>query len=422
MKKTSSPIHPSAFIPGFTMSSGPHWFNPFLPRYRDEPHALLHRLRAEEPVHFSALADVWFLTRYADVQAALTDDAHFTADARHWDQHERHFRRPGPDDMAGVYSRWMLQMDPPDHARLRVLLNGAFTPRVVQKLRATIRAIVDRLLAPMVSRGRGDVIAALAYPLPIIVICELLGVPPEDHERVKLWSAGMIPSLNPGLGVEAATKANDAVRECGDYFRTLLHRRRAQPTEDLISRLAAAREGDHQLTDDELVATCLLLAFAGHYTTVQLIGGMVLLMIEHPDQFERVRREPSLRTSAVEESLRCVSPLQFVFRATRAPVEIGGTTIPANQLVFPALVAANRDPSVFPDPDRFDVARSPNRHLGFGHGIHYCAGAGLARLEAEVVLEALCEHAAAMHLTGAVRREPSLLFRGIESLPVELER
>src|SRR5688500_3003878 len=403
-------------------AAGPHWFNPFLPRYRDDPHPLLHRLRTEEPVHFSALADVWFLTRYADVQAALTNDRDFTADARHWEQHDRHFRRPGPNDAAGVYSRWMLQMDPPDHTRLRVLLNGAFTPRVVQKLRATIRSICDRLLAPMLQLGKGDLLTTVAYPLPIIVICELLGVPAEDHERVKVWSADMIPSLNPGLGIEAARKSNDAVRECGDYFRALLHLRRRQPSEDLISRLAAVREGGSELSDDELVATCLLLAFAGHYTTVQLIGGMALLMIQNPGQFERVRRDPSLRTSAVEESLRCISPLQFVFRATKGPVEIGGFTIPANQLVFPALVAANRDPAIFHDSDRFDVGRTPNRHLAFGHGIHYCAGAGLARLEAEVVLEALCEHATGLHLSGAARRESSLLFRGLESLPVELER
>jgi cytochrome P450 len=212
------------------------------------------------------------------------------------------------------------------------------------------------------------------------------------------------------------------VHACGDYFRTLLHLRRQRPAEDLISRLAAAREGGHQLTDDELVATCLLLAFAGHYTTVQLIGGMVLLMIQNPDQFERVRSNPALRASAVEESLRCVTPLQFVFRATKAPVEIAGVTIRANQLVFPALVAANRDPAVFADPDRFDVARTPNKHVAFGHGIHYCAGAGLARLEADVVLEALCAHATAIHLSGAVKREPSLLFRGLESLPIEIER
>ena len=404
------------------MPAAPHWFNPFLPRYRDDPHPLLHRLRAEEPVHFSELADVWFLTRYADVQAALTNDRQFTADARHWDQHGRHFRRPSDADAAGVYSRWMLQMDPPDHTRLRVLLNGAFTPRVVQRLRAAIRSTCDQLIAPILQRGKGDLLQTVAYPLPIIVICELLGVPEDGRARVKQWSAEMIPSLNPGLGVEAAKKANDAVHACGDYFRSLLHLRRQHPTEDLISRLARAREGGHQLSDDELVATCLLLAFAGHYTTVQLIGGMVLLMIQNPDQFARVRRDPTLRASAVEESLRYVTPLQFVFRATKDPVEIGGATIPANQLVFPALVAANRDPAVFPDPDRFDVTRAPNKHLGFGHGIHYCAGAGLARLEAEVVLDTLCEHATALHLSGPVRRESSLLFRGLDSLPIQIER
>jgi cytochrome P450 len=403
-------------------STAPHWFNPFLPRYRDDAHPFLHRLRAEDPVHFSDLADAWFLTRYADVQAALTNDEHFTADTRHWDQHSRHFRRVGSDDMAGVYSRWMLQMDPPDHTRLRALLNGAFTPRVVQKLRDTIRTICDRLLAPMLERGKGDFLNAVAYPLPIIVICELLGVPEVDHGRVKQWSVDMIPSLNPGLSLDAANRANDAVRACGDYFRRLLEQRREQPTEDLISRLAAAREGGHQLTDDELVATCLLLAFAGHFTTVQLIGGMALLMVQNPDQFTHVRREPKLRGGAVEESLRCVAPLQVVFRATKCEVEIGGKAIPPNQLVLPSLVAANRDPAVFNDPDRFDVGRSPNKHLSFSHGIHYCAGAGLARLEAEVVLETLCEHATALHLSGPVKRESSVLFRGLESLPLEFEK
>src|SRR5687767_51239 len=154
----------------------PHWFNPFVPRFRDDPHPMFHRLRAEAPVHYCAPADVWFLTRYADVQAALTDDARFSSDSRNWEGHSRYFHRPGPDDAAGVYSRWMLQMDPPDHSRLRVLLNGAFTPRVVQRLRPRIRAIVDELMTPMLAAGKGDFVREVAFALPIIVIAELLGV------------------------------------------------------------------------------------------------------------------------------------------------------------------------------------------------------------------------------------------------------
>jgi cytochrome P450 len=405
-----------------TKPAPPHWFNPFVPRFRDDPYPMLHRLRDESPVHYCALANTWFLTRYKDVQAALTDDERFSADSRNWEEHARFFHRPGPQDAAGVYSRWMLQMDPPDHSRLRVLLNGAFTPRVVQKLRPKIRSLVDGLLAPLLERNKGEYIAQLAYPLPIIVVAELLGVPIEDHAMVREWSEHLIPSLTPAMGAQTAAKVNAAVRGCGEYFRKLIEKRRAQPTEDLISRLAAARDGGHQLSDDEVVATCLLLAFAGHYSTVQLLSGMMLLLVQHPDQFARVRREPSLKTSAVEESIRMVSPLQFVFRTTRSPVTIDQTTIPARQMIFAHLGGANRDPEIFPEPDHFDVGRSPNRHLGFGHGIHYCAGAGLGRLEAEIVLEALCEHFSAVHLTGPLKRDSSLLLRGIDAMPVSFER
>ena len=398
-----------------------HWFNPFLPRFRDDPHPMLRRLRESEPVHFCATADVWFLTRYDDVQAALTDDERFSADARHWEGHARYFHRPSEEDAAGVYSRWMLQMDPPDHSRLRVLLSGAFTPRVVQRLRQRIRAIVDELMGPILERGKGDFVAEVAHALPIIVIAELLGVPREARDALKAWSLQLIPSINPAMGVQTAARANTAVRECGDYFKTLIEQRRREPTEDLISRLAAARDGGHQLTDDEVVATCLLLAFAGHYTTVQLIGGMALLFAQHPDQYARVRRDPSLKGSTVEECLRCVSPLQFVYRTTKSPVTLGETSIPAKQMVFAHLAAANRDPAVFPDPDRFDVVRSPNRHLAFGHGIHYGAGAALGRLEAEIVLEALCERVGGIQLARPVKRESSLLLRGIESMAVTLE-
>ena len=413
---------PRAAPPSPSAATGPHWFNPFVPRFRDDPHPMLHRLREESPVHYCALANTWFLTRYADVQAALTDDERFSADSRHWEEHARFFHRPGPHDAAGVYSRWMLQMDPPDHSRLRVLLNGAFTPRVVQKLRPKIRSLVDDLLAPMLERGKGEYISQLASPLPILVIAELLGVPREQGELLRTWSIELIPSLNPAMGTGTAERVNKAIRECGAYFLELIHQRRANPTEDLISRLAMARDGGHQLSDDEVVATCLLLAFAGHLTTVQLVAGMLLLFIQNPEQFARVRRDPSLRTSTVEESLRVVSPLQFVFRTTKEPVTLGNTTIPARQMVFPYLAGANRDPEVFPDPDRFDVSRSPNRHLAFGHGIHYCAGAALGRLEAEIVLEVLCEQITGAHLTGPIKRDSSLLLRSIESMPVSFER
>lgn len=401
----------------------PHWFNPFLPTFRDDPHPMFHRLRREEPVHYCSRAGIWFLTRYDDVLFALKEGA-FSADSRHWENHARYFRREASDhtsDVADVYAKWMLQMDPPDHTRLRALLVGAFTPRVVEAMRPRIRALIHRLLDAVTPTGRMDFVGDLAYPLPIIVIAELLGIPHEQHAKVREWTSAILPSVNPAIGMDASATANRAMREFGDCFRELIAQRRSEPTADLVSGLIAAQEDGQRLTDDEMVATCLLLAIAGHFTTVQLLSGMTLELIRNPQEHERLRADASLRNSCVEEALRITSPIQLIYRSTKDPVEVGGYTIPGRQMVFVSVAAANRDPARFPDPDRFDVGRKDNRHLGFGYGIHFCAGAALARVQAQELIPVLDERLKNLRLAGPPRREPSLLLRGLESMPVAFD-
>jgi cytochrome P450 len=263
-----------------------------------------------------------------------------------------------------------------------------------------------------------DVIADLAYPLPIIVIAELLGVPPEDHEKIKHWSAALLPSFSPALSAATVARVGDAIDAFNDYFRTLARRRRAEPRDDLMSALIAAREQGDRLSEDELLATCILLAFAGHASTVQLIGNAAVELLRRPDELARLRGDWSLLGGAIEETLRHASPLQLVYRTTIDDVSLGGKTIPKHQMVFVSLAAANRDPEQFPDPDRFDVTRKDNRHVAFGHSIHYCAGAPLARLEGQVAIRTLFERFAGLELRGEPTREPSLLLRGLTSIPV----
>jgi cytochrome P450 len=403
-----------------TQTEQKHLFNPLLPSYRDDPHPFLHRLRETDPVHRSPLLGVWVLTRYADVLAALRDER-FSADARHWQDYRKFFFRDalgGGSALAEAYGKWMLQLDPPDHTRLRALVNKAFTPRVAESLGPRVRRAVDELMAPGVARGEMDLITELAYPLPIIVIAELLGVPRADHDKIKSWSTDILPSFSPALSAAKVRQISDALGNFREYFRYLAEQRRRAPQNDLISGLIAAREQGDRLSEDELLATCILIAFAGHASTVQLIGGALQALLEHRQQLERLRREPRLITSAIEESLRYVSPLQLVYRTTRDAVNVAGKTIPANEMVFLSLAAANRDPLQFPEPDRFDIARAENRHVAFGYGIHYCAGAPLARIEAQLAVSMMLAKCSGIEMNGAATRENSLLLRGLTSLPI----
>ena len=398
-------------------------FNPFLPEYVADPRPFLHRLRDEERVHWSPSIGVWVVTGYAEVMEALHDER-LSAASRHWDKYRQFFVRDGvaSDPPTRVYDNWLLQLDPPDHTRLRALLNQAFTPRASERMAPLIHRVTRDLLDRVCAAGRMDVVADLAYPLPMIVIAEMLGVPREDHDRIKDWCVALLPSFSPAMSVKAARAVAGALAEFRAYFRELAGQRRRKPQDDLLTALVNAHDHGDRLNEDELIATAIFLAFAGHASTVQLLAAGVRIFMEHPEARDALfRDDPSTMPAWVEEVCRYVSPLQLAYRTTREEVELGGVTIPKGQMVFLSTMGANFDPAQFPDPDRFDPARRPNRHVAFGHGIHYCAGAPLARLEAKIVIPAVFERLQNLELSGPLRREPSVLFRGITHMPVRFD-
>lgn len=402
-------------------------FNPMLPEYRADPRALLAELRRDDPIHHSSIMDVWVLTRYADVVAALREPK-LSAAARHWRGFERFFLRPGVganNVLVEMYGRWMLQLDGDDHARLRALLNGVFTPRTIEHMRNQITQIVERLLDDGLNgKNQFDAVADLAYPLPIIVICQMLGIPAADHDRVKDWCEQLLPSFSPAMSLATLQNVNRSLDEFRAYFAELVQIRRREPGLDLLSGLIAAQIGDDRFSDEELFSTSILLAFAGHVTTAQAASNMLLLLAKLPEHFDAIRTDPKRLNGAIEESLRVASPLQLVYRTTLEPWTIGGKTIPAGEMVLLSLIAANHDPERFPDPDRFDPARTDNRHVAFGYGSHFCAGAGLARLELQCVLNVFARRFSAWSLDGIAEppREPSVMIRGIQSLPLRVTK
>jgi len=390
-------------------------FNPMDPAFLADPYPTYRRLRTEDPVHHSPL-DFWVLTRYEDVVAVLRDP--------------RFIKEP----LAGfVAARFgvavppgvgvsMLDRDPPDHTRLRSLVSKAFTPRVVEGLRPRIQEIVDSLITRAEAAGSMDLIEEFAYPLPVNVICEMLGVPVEDHERFKGWSLDIARGLDSILlppESEVPRRSGAARHAMGDYFRGLVAERRASPRGDLLSALIAAEEADDKLSEDELLATCILLLIAGHETTVNLIGNGTLALLRHPGELRRLRETPGLIASAVEELLRYDGPVQRTARIPSTDVTIGGRTIGKGEMVMPFIGAADRDPAQFPDPDRLDLARTDNRHIAFGWGIHFCLGAPLARVEGQIAIDALVRRLPKLELvTDEPEYRQSLTLRGLKTLPV----
>jgi cytochrome P450 len=391
-------------------------FNPMAPEFVADPYPTYRRLREEDPVHQSPLG-FWVLTRYEDVVASLRDPrmvkepiAAFVA-AR--------FGLAAPPTGMGLS---MLDRDPPDHTRLRGLVSKAFTPRVIERLRPHIQQIVDGLLDRVEGDRSMDLIEQFAYPLPVIVICEMLGVLVADHERFKGWGldiargldAIMLPPDSP-----VAERSVLARRALAEYFRGLIAERRAAPRDDMLSGLIAAEEAGDKLSEDELLATCILLLVAGHETTVNLIGNGSLALLRHPDQMRRLREDPGLIVTAVEELLRFDGPVQRTARIPSEDVTIGGKTIGKGEMVMPFIGAADRDPAQFPDPDRLDIGRQDNRHIAFGWGIHFCIGAPLARIEGQIAINTLLKRMPKLALaTAEPEHRQSLTLRGLTSLPV----
>jgi cytochrome P450 len=391
-------------------------FNPMDPEFLADPYPTYHRLRAEDPVHHSPLG-FWVLTRYEDVSAVLRDP--------------RFIKEPlaalvaarfGVEVPRGV-GLSMLDRDPPDHTRLRSLVGTAFTPRVVEGLRPRIQQIVDGLIMHAQALGSMDVIEEFAYPIPVNVICELLGVPVADHERFKGWSLDIargLDSIYLPADSEVPRRSAASRHAISDYFRDLIARRRAAPRGDLLSALIAAEEAGDKLNEEELLATCILILIAGHETTVNLIGNGVLALLRNPDELRRLRATPGLITSAVEELLRYDGPVQRTARVASAEATIGGRTIARGEMVMPFIGAADRDPAQFPDPDRLDLTRGDNRHIAFGWGIHFCLGAPLARLEGQIAIDALVRRLPRLELVDdKAEYRQSLTLRGLKTLPVK---
>jgi len=388
------------------------------PEVLADPYPLYRRLRTERPVHWDPYLHSWVVTRYDDVVRVLH---RFSAN-----------RTPTPEQLttkglselnpiARMMVRQMLFMDAPDHTRLRGLAAVAFTPARVERLRAHVEEIANRLLDAVVDSGRMDVIADFAAPLPAIVTAEMFGVPTADHVRLKSWSADFAEMLgnfqhNPGR----IARVLASVESLGDYFRGAMRDQRERPRDGLIAAMMAAESNGERLDEEEIVANLVVTMVGGQETTTNLIGNGVLTLLRHPEHLRRLREDDALIPSAVEELLRFESPSQHTARLAPDDVELGGQALKKGQAVIAVMAAGNRDPERFPDPDRLDLERKDNRHLAFGWAAHFCFGAPLARLEGQIAFRALLRRLDGLALDPAHRLvwRHNLGLRGLEALPV----
>ena len=393
-------------------------YNPLSERMFQDPYPEYAKLRRQAPIHRSRLTHSWVFARHADVDAILRDYQNFSSDPRilefsAW-QSWQGMVLPSPDDFG------MLVLDPPDHTRLRGLVNQAFTQRAINALEPHVRGLLNSLLDDVDDPAAGfDLMDAVANPLPVIVIAEMLGVPPEDRARFRTWSNRRARLLEPIISPADNDLAKDAAKALDDYFLPIIQARRAEPRDDIISALAQAEDQGDTLSEREMLTMLHLLLAAGNETTTNLIGNGVLALLRHPDQLERLRSDPDLVPAAVEELLRYDSPVQTDFRGVRQDCEVNDFPLRRGQNLTLLMGSANRDPEKFEDPDRLDVGRETRGHLSFGLGVHYCLGAPLARLEGRIVLETLLERFASLRLLAErpVFRD-NIVLRGLKSLPV----
>lgn len=399
-------------------------FDIFDPAFRADPYPVYTAMRAHDPVYRGRPptpgdhdAPWYYLFRYKDVAAVLKDPRFGRAIAPALDEPPPPVPAAEREPFWDMYARWTLALEPPEHTRQRALLNHAFTARVVEALRPTIAARAASLLEETLAQGGGDLVADYAFPLTLSVIAALIGIPPHDLDQVKEWSLTIAAVLDYKRTWDVMAAGNRMTRDFTAYLRGIVATRRARPGDDLITRLLAATDGAEQLAEDELIALCVMLLFAGHETTVNLISAGALLLLENPGQLALFRARPELTDAAVDEFLRLHSPIQATTRIAYADVELGGQLIRRGESVTLLLGSANRDPAVFTDPDRLDIARRPNRHLAFGRGIHYCLGAPLAVTQGGIALRLLFERANWQVEGDAVWGE-TFGFRGLQSLTV----
>jgi cytochrome P450 len=398
-------------------------FDPWSPAFVAWPYDVYAELRRESPVWYFEGTGQYLISRYADINALLRD-RRLGRSYLHVASHEEMGHPPDADHLAPFWKLirdGMLDREPPDHTRLRRLVSKAFTPRTIERLRPRVQQLVDELLDARTGTGTIELIEDLAYPLPVQVISELLGVPPEDHERFKGWSRDLARGLDPDfiLPQDVLDQRKAAVDAFSAYFLELIAERRRSPQDDLLSALVAAEDEGDRLTERELLSTCTLLLVAGHETTVNLIANGTLALLRHPDQLRRLRDDPGIARSAVEELLRYDPPVQMTGRVALEDIELDGATLTKGAFGLLLLASANRDPAAFPEPDRLDLGRADNHHLAFGFGTHFCLGAPLARLEGEVALTTLARRCPDLALaTDTPRYKENLILRGLEALPL----
>jgi cytochrome P450 len=387
------------------------------PEVLGNPYPLYHRLRSEDPVHWDPFLHAWVVTRYPDVIRVLHE---FSANRTPTPEHLTAMGLGALNPIAQVMVKQMLFMDAPSHTRLRGLASQAFTPHRVELLRTHIQEIADGLIEAVLPAGRMDVIADLAEPLPCIVTAEMLGVPVEDHEQLKGWSQDFAEMLgNFQHNPDRAPRILKSVEEMTQYFRSAMGELRARPRRGLVSALMNAEIQGDRLSEEEVIANCIVTMVGGQETTTNLIGNGVLSLLRNPDQLEKLRDDLSLIPSAVEELLRYESPSQHTARLAPEDLELGGRQIRKRQAVIAVMGAANRDPQRFPDPDRLDITRGDNRHVAFGWGPHFCFGAALARIEGQITFETMLRRLPNLKLeTGPLVWRTNLGLRGLTSLRV----
>jgi cytochrome P450 PksS len=395
------------------------------PQFKADPFPFYARLRAEAPIKRVLLPtgeQAWFVTRYDDVVSVLKDER-FVKDTANAFTPEEAARLPWFRRMFKSLKRNMLETDPPDHTRLRALVAKAFTPRLIEQMRGRIRRLTEHLLNKVQDRGRMDLIRDYALPLPSTIIAEMLGVPPADRYQFHRWSKAVIDAAASTWGL---VKAVPNVMLFIRYLRKIIKNRRANPQEDLISALTRVEEAGETLGENEMLSMVFLLLVAGHETTVNLIGNGMLALLEYPRQLEMLRNDPALIKTAVEELLRFTCPVDTATeRYAREDVTMDGITIRRGDMVFPVIASANRDERQFSNPDVLDITREPNKHLSFGIGTHFCLGAPLARLEAQIALGTLVRRMPDLRLAVSptrLRWRSGLVLRGLESLPVKFGR
>lgn len=392
------------------------------PRFLADPFPMFKRLRDESPIHWSDNLRAWVLTRYEDVREVMVGD-NMTSDRmspffKRITGEERNKMR----DLIHYLGQWAVFRDPPEHTHLRGLMNQPFTPRMVEKMRLSIEDLVAGMIDQVADTGKMDIIKDLAYPLPATVMMDLLGVPRSEIDSVKHWSDEIALFIGSAQSADDKyTRAQNATKEMAEFFRALIAERKAKPQDDLTTGMLEARERGDMLSEDELIGNCILLLFAGHETTTNLMGNGMLALMSNRDQLDRLNEDSSLTNSAIEELLRYDGPSGSQVRIVAREVEMGGKTLKPGDRIFAFVNAGNRDERRFNNPDVMDIGRKRNRHLTFGQGIHFCLGAPLARLESQIAIREMAQRLKDVDL--AIPKEDlvymdSVVLRGVKSLPV----